>query len=305
MSSALSLRGVSKRFGSVQALSGVDLVVPAGSVFGLIGPNGAGKTTTLSLACGFLVPDQGAVDVLGGPPDPMRTKGRIGALPQDAALGREMLVRAHLIHFGRLQGLSPERARAEAERALSVVGLQDAAGRKAKTLSHGMLKGVGVAQAFLGDPELVLLDEPTAGLDPRRAFELRQAVAQMRGARTVVVSSHNLHELETLCDRAALLDGGRVAACGSMDELTRRGEEVQIVLGAGTAPIDDLRARLDGIEIRWDEAARRIHLRFSPQPGREAEDVIGLALRALLDGGARVASVGKGESLERRYLEMT
>ena len=302
---ALVLRGVAKCFGATRALDGVDLMVPRGSVFALIGPNGAGKTTLLSLACGFLRPDRGSVDVLGAAPDAMRTKGRIAALPQDAALGREMRVLDHLVHFGVLQGLDPEAARAEATRALAVVGLPDAARRKAKTLSHGMLKAVGVAQAFLGDPELVLLDEPTAGLDPRRAFELREAIAQMRGSRAVVVSSHNLHELEKLCDHAALLHGGRVVAGGSMGDLTRRDEEVQIVLGEGPEPIERLRARLDGVEVDYQAEARRIHLRFSPGPDRQADDVIGLALRALLDEGARVSAVTKGESLERRYLEMT
>jgi ABC-type multidrug transport system ATPase subunit len=304
MSDAFALRAVSKRFGATHALRGIDLVVPRGSVFGLIGPNGAGKTTTMSVISGFLRPDTGSVEVLGGLPDAMRTKGRLSALPQDAVLGREMKVRAHLVHFGLLQGLPRERAEADTDRALAVVGLTDAARRKAKTLSHGMLKAVGVAQAFLGDPELVLLDEPTAGLDPRRAFELREAIAAMRGTRAVVVSSHNLHELEKLCDRAAFLEAGKVVACDEMSALLRQDEEVRIVLGAGPAPLDGL-AGIEGVAVRWDEAERCVHLRFTPGPGREAEDVIGLALRALLDGGARVSSVGRGQTLERRYLELT
>ena len=304
MSEAFALRGVSKRFGQTHALRAVDLVVPHGSVFGLIGPNGAGKTTTMSLISGFLRPDVGTIEVLGGPPDAMRTKGRLSALPQDAVLGREMRVRAHLVHFGRLQGLAPDRAHAEADRVLGVVGLPDAAERKAKTLSHGMLKAVGVAQEFLGDPALVLLDEPTAGLDPRRAFELRGVIAAMRGARTVLVSSHNLHELEKLCDRTAFHDAGRVVACDEMAALLRQDEEVRIVLGAGPCPLERL-AGLEGVDVRWDEAERCLHLRFSPGPGREAEDVTGLALRALLDGGARIAGVTRGASLERRYLEMS
>jgi len=302
---ALRLEGIAKRFGTTHALDGVDLDVPRGSVFALIGPNGAGKTTMLSLCCGFLRPDRGKVEVLGGPPDAMLTKGRLTALPQDAALGREMRVIAHLVHLGLLQGLAPELARSEAKRVLEVVGLSDAADRKAKTLSHGMLKAVGVAQAFLGDPELVLLDEPTAGLDPRRAFELREGIARMRGSRAVVISSHNLHELETICDRAAILQAGRVVAAGSMGDLTRRDEEVQIVLGAGPEPIEILRTALGSVDVRYQSEARRIQLRFSPEPGRQAEEVIGLALRALLDAGARIASVTRGQSLERRYLEMT
>jgi ABC-type multidrug transport system ATPase subunit len=252
-----------------------------------------------------LKPDQGEIQVLDGPPDAVRLKGRLTALPQDAALGTEMQVQAHLIHLGRLQGLPPDRAVAESWRALGVVGLQDVARRRAKTLSHGMLKAVGVAQAFLGDPELVLLDEPTAGLDPRRAFELRQAITQMRGSCAVVISSHNLHELETLCDRAALLDSGRLVTEAPMAELLRRDEEIQIVLGAGPEPIDRLKERLGSAQVHYDASSRRVRVRFVPEPGHEAEDVIGAALRVLLDEGARVAEVKRGQSLERRYLEMT
>ena len=192
---ALALAGVHKRFGSVHALRGVDLRVPRGSIFALIGPNGAGKTTLFSVVCGFLRADQGQVAVLDGPPDPARFKGRLGALPQDAMLGRELTVREHAVFLARLQGMSKETAVREAERVLAIVDLGELAGRRAGTLSHGQVKRVGVAQAFLGDPELILLDEPTAGLDPRHAHDLREAIRNHRGQRTIVVSSHNLQEL--------------------------------------------------------------------------------------------------------------
>jgi ABC-2 type transport system ATP-binding protein len=136
-------------------------------------------------------------------------------------LGREMRVRSHLVHFGRLQGLSPDRAEAEADRALHVVGLPDAAQRKARTLSHGMLKAVGVAQAFLGDPELVLLDEPTAGLDPdsRRAFW--EHVRATRGHLTVLLATNDVLEAERECESVAFLHQGRIVAQGTPEELKR------------------------------------------------------------------------------------
>jgi ABC-type multidrug transport system ATPase subunit len=304
---ALRFESVRKRFGAIEALRGLDLDVPAGAMFGLIGPNGAGKTTAFSIACGFLRPDAGAVQILGHPGfDPGRLKGRMLALPQDAALGRETRCLEHLVYFGRLQGLAPAVARRESERVLDDVGLGDRRNARTKTLSHGMLRRLAVAQALLGSPELVLLDEPTSGLDPRHAHELREVLQRSRqGGRTIVVSSHNLPELETLCDHVAFIDHGVVVASGATDALTGKGEELEIELGAGPAPVEAVERALAGDDVRWDEGRRVLKIVFRPGEGRAVEDVIGVALRALLDGGGRIAGVRRGTSLERKFLEMT
>jgi ABC-type multidrug transport system ATPase subunit len=302
---ALALAAVHKRFGAVHALRGVDLRVPRGSIFALIGPNGAGKTTLFSVVCGFLRADQGTVSVLDGPPDPSRFKGRLGALPQDAMLGRELTVREHLTFLGRLQGMSQETAIRDAERVLQIVDLGELAGRRAGTLSHGQIKRVGVAQAFLGDPELILLDEPTAGLDPRHAHDLREAIRGHRGQRTIVVSSHNLQELEAICDEAAFIEQGLTVESGAVAALTAQDAEIFVVLAPGPEPIDLVRARLPGAQVQWDAARRVLRVSFQPGPNRVAEDVIADVLRELLAQGARVSGVGKGRSLEQRYLEAT
>jgi ABC-type multidrug transport system ATPase subunit len=307
VTAALRFEAVRKRFGATEALRGLDMDVPAGALFGLIGPNGAGKTTAFSIACGFLRPDTGAVQILGHTGfDPMRLKGRMLALPQDAALGRETRCLEHLVYFGRLQGLAPAVARSEAQRVLDDVGLGDRRNARTKTLSHGMLRRLAVAQALLGSPELVLLDEPTSGLDPRHAHELREVLKRARqGGRTIVVSSHNLPELETLCDHVAFIDRGVVVASGATDAVTGRGEEVEIELGAGPAPVEAVERVLPGDQVRWDEGRRVLKIAFRPGEGRAVEDVIGVALRALLDGGGRIAGVRRGTSLERKFLEMT
>src|SRR5687767_11211771 len=143
---ALRFREVRKRFGAIEALRGLSLEVPRGSLFGLIGPNGAGKTTAFSIACGFLRADEGTVSLLGdGPFDPARHKGRLGALPQDAALGRDTRCRELLVHFGRLQGLAAAQAGREADRLLDELGLGDRKNARTKTLSHGMLRRLSVA----------------------------------------------------------------------------------------------------------------------------------------------------------------
>jgi len=305
--SALRFSEVRKRFGATEALRGLSLDVPRGAMYGLIGPNGAGKTTAFSIACGFLRADAGEVSILGGGGfDPIRLKGRMTALPQDAALGRETRCLEHLSFYGQLQGLSAADARREGVRLLDEVGLGDRRDAKAKTLSHGMLRRLTVAQALLGAPELVLLDEPTSGLDPRHAHELRELLRRTRQqGRTLVISSHNLPELEALCDHVAFIDRGVLLAAGPTDTVTGKGQEVEIELAAGPAPVEAVQAALSADSVHWDEPRRLLRIVFQPTPERQAEEVIGLALRVLLDAQARISSVRRGASLEKRFLEMT
>ncbi len=302
---ALRLQAVGKSYGANHALNGLDLVVPRGSIFGLIGQNGAGKTTAFAVACGFLKPDRGTVSLLGdGPFNAKRHRGRVTALPQDAALGRDLTLVDQLTYLGRLQGISRAKIRGEVDRILQLVDLTDRARHRTKTLSHGMLRRLGIGQAFLGEPELVLLDEPTNGLDPRQANDIRQFIASQRGTRAIVVSSHNLHELETICDHVALIDHGRLMKSGAIADVTGRNDEIQITLADGPRPLDQLRAALPGSTVEWDAATHTLKISFTAQPGREAEDIIGAALRALLDHNARISSVTRGQSLERTYLNL-
>jgi ABC-2 type transport system ATP-binding protein len=308
-SAALRFSEVRKRFGATRALDGLNLEVPRGSFFGLIGPNGAGKTTAFSLACGFLQADGGELEILGERGfDIARLKGRLGALPQDATLGRETRCQEHLRHFARLQGLSPQQAQQQADQRLDEVGLADRATHRVKTLSHGMLRRLAVAQALLGEPELVLLDEPTSGLDPRHAHEVRELLKQVRTAgRTVVVSSHNLHELESLCDQVALVDRGVVVTAGPMDVVTGRGQEITIAIGAGSDGQTLLEAVQKAVgegEVKWEPQPRRFQIVVRANGERTAEDVIGSVLRVLLDAGARISEVRRGSSLEQKFLQI-
>jgi ABC-2 type transport system ATP-binding protein len=305
--SALRFSDVSKRFGATRALAGLSLEVPRGSFFGLIGPNGAGKTTAFSLACGFLQQDAGEVEILGVRGfSPAQLKGRVLAMPQDAALGRETRCAEHLIYFAQLQGMTAAAARKDADRVLAAVGLADRRYAKTKTLSHGMLRRLAIAQALLGTPELVLLDEPTSGLDPRHAFELRELLRQTRSAgRTVVVSSHNLHELEELCDHVAFIDRGVALASGPTDLMTGRGQEIEIDLGPGPEPLVAVSQALPADKVSWDGDRRVLRIVFQASPTRQSEDVIAVALRSLLSVEARIRGVRRGASLEKKFFEMT
>ena len=303
---AIVLESVSKRFGATVAVNQVSLSIARGAVYGLIGPNGAGKTTTFSMVCGYLKPDSGTVRVLGHTAGDLTTlKGRLGALPQDALLPANDRVGDALVFYGRLIGMSKTDALQKAQEALERVGLAQWWRVRCGALSHGMAKRVGLAQAFLGGPELVLLDEPTAGLDPKSAFQLREFVKQQRKAgHTLVISSHNLTELEELCDAAAILDRGKVVAAGSMDELTRSVGEIRVALAGEGAPLETLRALSCVTSADWDGVRRLLAITYAPGK-HEAEEVIGEVLKVLLAGGARISGVSRGRKLEERVMELT
>jgi ABC-type multidrug transport system ATPase subunit len=302
--SAIELVNVVKAFGAKRAVDGVSFEVPDGSVFGLIGPNGAGKTTTFSMLAGYLKPTSGDVYVLDHTPGAVDAlKGRVGVLPQDALLPANEAVGDFLVYLARLQGLGPKAEKAAREVLAEVDGSAWWTTR-CGTLSHGMAKRVGLAQAFLGDPEVVLLDEPTAGLDPRVAFEVRSLVKSRKGRCTLVISSHNLQELEEICDHAAVLDHGKTVASGSMADLTASSEEVRFELAPGPVPIEAVRS-IAGVKMAsFDEAARVLRVLFDRSFG-DAEEIIARVLGALLQANSRISGVSKGRGLEERVMELT
>jgi len=301
---AIETRELKRRFGNFEALRGVDLKVPAGSTFGFVGPNGAGKTTTFSILCGFLNATSGTALVLGHDAhDRAALAGKVGALPQDAPLPRTT-ARAALRYWGELSGFSPADANSAALAALEMVGLSSAADRRASDFSHGMSKRVAIAQAFLGAPQVVLLDEPTSGLDPKAAFEVKQIIRSRAGTMTIIISSHDLSQIEELCDSVAIIDRGRVVQQGNIGELTGRGERIRISLADASAPraLEAL-AKLDcASDVAFDPQTRTIEVRVKGQP---AEDAIPRILRATLDAGGRVLAVSRGQKLEERVIELT
>jgi ABC-type multidrug transport system ATPase subunit len=312
---ALRLTNVGKTFGSKVAVNDVTLDVPRGEVWGLIGPNGAGKTTTFSMLAGYLAPTKGEVRVLGElPTDVAALRGRIGVLPQDALLPDDR-VGAFLIHCGRLQGMSGAEAEKEARAKLDEVQGADWWNVRTTTLSHGMGKRVALAQALLGEPEVVLLDEPTAGLDPRIAYEVRQIVKARRGRATWIVSSHNLNELEEICDSAAIMDRGRLVSSGSMADLTQTSEEVRIeVVPPASAngeayrgaplPLAELRAIPFVVKVDVDTGGR--HLVLHAERGKVAvETIIAQALGVLLGAQVPIRGLALGKGLEQRVMELT
>lgn len=300
--SALSFHNVVKRYprSATPALDHLSFSVPEGVVCGLVGPNGAGKTTAFSVVCGFLHADAGSVDILGaGGFDPFRLKGRLGVLPQDAALPDRHTPRQLLVHLARLQGLSSADAPAAAQRALVDVGLTERADERIHRLSHGMRRRVAAATAMVGSPELVLLDEPMAGLDPAQAKNMRQVITSLRGRTTVVVSSHNLTELERICDWVVMVDKGRCLREGSVASVTGTGEHLIWQLTSDAVDLTALRADTSVASADLEGA----QLDVTCVPGADLDAVSLVVMRLLLDQGVGLRALRRGVSLEDRFLD--
>jgi len=225
MSAMVEARAVSKRFGSVVALDSLNLEVKAGEVFGIIGPNGAGKTTFLRILTGYWLASSGDVRVDGRSVTRERfaVQARLGYACEQPKLYADHRVDAFLRMMGELRGLSGARLRDAVDLAVERMGLGEVLRRRIGVLSKGFRQRVALAQALLHEPPLLVVDEPTVGLDPAQQIELRHILAGFRGRHTVILCTHQLYEAEMICDRVALLDRGRLAALATGDEMRAGG----------------------------------------------------------------------------------
>ena len=218
-------KGLTKRYGSVVAVDSLDLSVRRGEVFGLLGPNGAGKTTTILMLLGLTEPTAGTVRVLGLDPvlQPLSVKARVGYMPEQMGFYEELTARQNLFYIARLNGLGRGEAHRRIDEVLERVGLADMANRPVGTFSRGMRQRLGVAEVLLKRPQLVILDEPTQGLDPEVARRVLQMVRDLKAEGvTVLLSSHLLHQVQAVCDRVGLFHRGRMVLEGSVPELARK-----------------------------------------------------------------------------------
>jgi ABC-2 type transport system ATP-binding protein len=221
----LRVEGLSKAFGTLRAVDNVSFAVRAGELYGLLGPNGAGKTTTLSIIAGLLRPDAGevVVDDVHLRDDPQRARRFLGVVPQELALYEELTARENLEFWGRLAGLSAREARRRAAELLEALALTERAHDPVKTYSGGMKRRVNLGCALLHRPRLLLLDEPTVGIDPQARVNLLDFIRGLqRDGTAILYTTHYLEEAETLCQRIGILDHGRLLAEGTLEELQQR-----------------------------------------------------------------------------------
>jgi ABC-2 type transport system ATP-binding protein len=228
----IDLRNVSKVYkGGIYALRGIEMHVRRGEIFGLLGPNGAGKSTLVKIMMTVLRPTQAEGTLLGSPIGDKATLARVGYLPENHRFPRYLTGRQVLEFFGALAGVDRQSRRRRAAELIETVDMADAADRTIATYSKGMAQRIGLAQALINDPELVLLDEPTDGVDPSGRRDIRNVLAGLREqGKTVFVNSHLLGELEMICDRVAILVAGQVARQGGIDELTEAKQRYEIEL---------------------------------------------------------------------------
>lgn len=256
MPPVISVSNLTKRYRNPQsvdraALEGLTLEVPAGEIYGFLGPNGAGKTTTIKLLIGLIFPTAGAGTILGHPLGSVEARRRLGFLPESPYF-YEYLRGDELLHYyGRLFGLSDSVRRQRVESLLRLVGLWESRRLTVGKYSRGMLQRLGLAQALINDPDLVILDEPAGGLDPIGRREMRDALLQLRErGKTVFLSSHILAEVETVCDRVAILHQGRLAAVGRIGDLLAESREMELTVHGMNGQLSTRLESIPGVSVR-------------------------------------------------------
>jgi ABC-2 type transport system ATP-binding protein len=295
---ALELRSVSKRYrlrdgGELAAVDSLSLEVRGGEIVALLGPNGAGKTTAMQLALGLLDPDTGEARLFGGHPEVLATRRRLGYAPDAPLFPKALTGLDVLMLHGELLGFSRADAKVRAARFAAEVGIEEPARRKIATYSRGQQQRLGVALSLLGEPDLVLLDEPTAGLDPAAVAAMRELLSSLRtrGA-AVLLNSHLLSEVERVCDRVLFLKGGRVL---HTHDVRRQGRRVDIRLANAAAIATRVPELVGDAALDGDRVSVEI----------AGQDAVPAIVRRLVEGGAEVLEVRlAGAELEEMYLQV-
>jgi len=290
---AIQVRALKKSYGSIVAVDGVSFDVAAGETFGLLGPNGAGKSTTIGMIVGSLRPDAGDVTV-DGSTDPTRPaiRMKIGVTPQSLALYSELTAEENLSFFGRLYGLSGDRLKRRVEWALAFAGLADRRAHRVATYSGGMQRRLNLVCGLLHDPPVILLDEPTVGVDPQSRNLLFENIESLkREGRTILYTTHYMEEAQRLCDRVAIMDHGTILALDTVEELLRRHGGAPTVAIEFADPVDGL----DSLGGAWDGARWRVR----------TERPVEVLQRALASGGVFEHVAIERPNLEAVFLDLT
>ncbi len=316
MEPIIELRGLTKQYDTVLAVDHLDLSIGKGQVFGLLGPNGAGKSTTILMMLGLTDPTAGSARVCGVQPDrdPVAVKRKVGYLPDNVGFYNDMTGLENLVYIARLNRKRPSAAREEGMHLLERVGLKEVAGRKAGKYSRGMVQRLGLAEVLIKNPEVIILDEPTLGIDPAGVREFLDLIVRLSREEglTVLLSSHHLHQVQQVCDRVGLFVSGKLIAEGDIATLSSRlfgNEPVLIEAGvdtpaegfsaAGAARLQERIRGLDGVtEVRMDGRMLQVSCR---------RDLSAAIAQAVIEAGWPLTALHKREhgldDIYHRYFE--
>jgi ABC-2 type transport system ATP-binding protein len=287
MAALIEARNLRKTFGAITAVDGISLAVEKGEVLGFLGPNGAGKSTTMKMITGFLEPDAGSAAICGADVNaqPKAAKAKLGYLPEGAPAYGDMTPGAFLSFVAEVRGYDASEIKARVSAAVSRAGLGTVVDQRIETLSKGFKRRVGIAQAILHDPPVLIMDEPTDGLDPNQKHHVRELIREMAPHKAIIVSTHILEEVEAVCTRAVIINRGRIVADGTADDLLRRARNhgaVSIkVLEADAARAAKALSALSeiaGVETA-EKANGHIRLRALPKSTASPTKAIGELLR--------------------------
>lgn len=303
----ITVEGLTHYYGERRAIEGLSFQISEHEIVGFLGLNGAGKSTTLKILAGLVVPSAGAVSIDGVDLVSAGSafRSRIGYLPEDPPLYREMTVREFVRYCGQLKGMADAKVDARLDGVLALTQITHVQHRVINELSHGYRKRVGIAQAIIHDPALVILDEPISGLDPRQIYEMRQVIRDLGKTCTVLISSHILAEISETCDRILVLAGGRIVAQGTEADLAGRGTvkgvRLTLTLRGQRAAIEAAIAAAGAIrhDLKEEDGLWRVHVSLATDE-REA------LIAALVGAGVGVRGmIGDEAELERIFLGLT
>jgi len=306
----IEVENLTKRYGPTLAVSDVTFQVQKGEILGFLGPNGAGKTTTMRVITGYLPPSAGRVRVGGYDvvEEPLEAKRRTGYLPEAPPVYPDMTVTEYLDFVGRIKGISRQELNARRDEIEVKCAITDVRGRQIGKLSKGYRQRVGLAQALIHNPEVLVLDEPTAGLDPKQIIETRQLIKGLAGQHTIILSTHILPEVSKTCQRVVVINAGKIVAVGTPDELTRHlqgFETVLVVVEGGGGEVTDKLQRVAGVsqvEVR-DTFDGRVTYEVHAEKG---QDVRADLARAVVNSGWKLYELRtSGMSLEDIFLKLT
>jgi ABC-2 type transport system ATP-binding protein len=301
---SISVKNISKRFGEQWAVHDISFEISKGEIVGFIGPNGAGKSTTMKMITGYLPPSSGEILIngLNTRENAMEIKKMIAYLPENNPLYHDMYVKEYLLYAAGLYGIKGKKASSRVDEIITMVGLDPEKHKKIGKLSKGYKQRVGISQALIHDPEVLILDEPTSGLDPNQIIEIRNLISNVGKEKTVMLSTHNMREVEAICDRVIILDKGKIRADEAANEIgksNRGGQTIQIELEVAVSI--DLWKKLEGVEdVR--ELPGNIYLLATTQEKDIRSDIFKFAVEQNLS----VLSLNRREkSLEEVFREHT